>query len=175
MLALDVDGTLHNSNHELSGRTADALKRARRAGIVITISTGRPVTSIGESKDHADYIIGGNGSIAVDRSTGAPLFTHGLSWPEVGEIVGRLRDEIDGVRFTLDTDSGTSYEAGFESLLPPGSEPGEFTPNILDASGSTVLRVAAFHSTIGPSGPRTPGPTSSEPVVARSVDRLSGG
>lgn len=41
LLALDIDGTLVNSRHELTEVTRDALLRARRAGIEIVLATGR--------------------------------------------------------------------------------------------------------------------------------------
>ncbi|REK05503.1 MAG: HAD family phosphatase [Planctomycetota bacterium] len=41
LLALDVDGTLVNSRHELTGRTRDALLHARAQGIEIVLATGR--------------------------------------------------------------------------------------------------------------------------------------
>jgi Cof subfamily protein (haloacid dehalogenase superfamily) len=41
LLALDVDGTVVNSQHELTDRTRDALLRARHAGIELVLATGR--------------------------------------------------------------------------------------------------------------------------------------
>ncbi len=41
LLAIDIDGTLVNSRHELSDGTRDAVLRAKRAGIEIVLATGR--------------------------------------------------------------------------------------------------------------------------------------
>lgn len=41
LLAIDVDGTLLNSQHELSDVTRQAVLRAKRAGIEIVLATGR--------------------------------------------------------------------------------------------------------------------------------------
>ncbi len=41
LLAIDVDGTLVNSRHELTETTRDAVLRAKRAGIEIVLATGR--------------------------------------------------------------------------------------------------------------------------------------
>ncbi|MGD9723702.1 MAG: Cof-type HAD-IIB family hydrolase [Pirellulales bacterium] len=41
LLAIDVDGTLVNSRHELTDRTRQAILRARRAGVEIVLATGR--------------------------------------------------------------------------------------------------------------------------------------
>jgi 5-amino-6-(5-phospho-D-ribitylamino)uracil phosphatase len=41
LLAIDIDGTLVNSQHELSERTRQAVLRAKRAGVEIVLATGR--------------------------------------------------------------------------------------------------------------------------------------
>ncbi len=41
LLAIDVDGTLVNSQHELSERTRRAVLKAKRAGVEIVLATGR--------------------------------------------------------------------------------------------------------------------------------------
>ena len=41
LIALDVDGTLINSNHILTNRTIRALRAVKDLGIDITIATGR--------------------------------------------------------------------------------------------------------------------------------------
>jgi len=41
LLAIDIDGTLVNSRHEMTDRTRDALLHAKRSGIEIVLATGR--------------------------------------------------------------------------------------------------------------------------------------
>ncbi len=41
LLAIDIDGTLVNSQHELTERTRQAVLRARREGVEIVLATGR--------------------------------------------------------------------------------------------------------------------------------------
>jgi Cof subfamily protein (haloacid dehalogenase superfamily) len=41
LLAIDIDGTLVNSQHELTERTRQAVLRAKRAGVEIVLATGR--------------------------------------------------------------------------------------------------------------------------------------
>lgn len=41
MIAMDMDGTLLNSDHALTGRTAEVLKRASRAGAHVVLASGR--------------------------------------------------------------------------------------------------------------------------------------
>ncbi len=42
LIAIDLDGTLLNSQHAISARTEQTLKRATAAGIQVVIATGRP-------------------------------------------------------------------------------------------------------------------------------------
>lgn len=41
LLALDIDGTLVNSRHELTDATRDAVLRAKQAGLEVALATGR--------------------------------------------------------------------------------------------------------------------------------------
>ena len=41
LIATDLDGTLLNSNHEVSKENAEALRLAQKKGIEIAIATGR--------------------------------------------------------------------------------------------------------------------------------------
>jgi Cof subfamily protein (haloacid dehalogenase superfamily) len=41
LLALDIDGTLVNSNHELTDATREAILRAKQSGIEVVLATGR--------------------------------------------------------------------------------------------------------------------------------------
>ena len=41
LLAIDIDGTLVNSRHELTDTTRDAVLRAKQAGVEIVLATGR--------------------------------------------------------------------------------------------------------------------------------------
>lgn len=46
VLVFDLDGTLTNSQKEVSGRTREAVMRARAAGCEIVLASGRPVDGI---------------------------------------------------------------------------------------------------------------------------------
>ncbi len=41
LLAVDIDGTLVNSDHELTDATRDAIRRALDAGVEVVLATGR--------------------------------------------------------------------------------------------------------------------------------------
>jgi len=68
LIALDLDGTLLSSRHEITPRTREALRAARERGIVTAIATGRSPHSAG----HFSRQIGGgpiiccNGAAVID-------------------------------------------------------------------------------------------------------------
>jgi Cof subfamily protein (haloacid dehalogenase superfamily) len=46
IIASDMDGTLLNSNHEISEKNLEAIKKAQELGVHFTISTGRDIDSV---------------------------------------------------------------------------------------------------------------------------------
>lgn len=77
LIALDLDGTLFNSQSIISKENIKAIKAASDAGVNIVISTGRPFC--GDpfeqiSGSGIDYSINANGSSAYRISTGECLF-----------------------------------------------------------------------------------------------------
>ncbi|NFS10010.1 HAD family phosphatase [Clostridium botulinum] len=46
LIALDMDGTLLNNNHDIDVETVEAIRKAEEAGIIFTISTGREYDSV---------------------------------------------------------------------------------------------------------------------------------
>lgn len=46
LVALDLDGTLLNSNHELSERSINTLRSLSRSGVIVGIATGRSIKNI---------------------------------------------------------------------------------------------------------------------------------
>ena len=51
ILALDMDGTLLNSNRQISEKTLAAIRQAREFGVIVTIATGRSWTGFCRYKD----------------------------------------------------------------------------------------------------------------------------
>ena len=46
LLVLDVDGTLLNSNREMSERTVKTLKKVQQNGVRVALATGRPTYGV---------------------------------------------------------------------------------------------------------------------------------
>lgn len=80
LLALDVDGTLLNSQHEISPRTQAALLKVQRMGIPLALVSGRPLGGILplaqqlDMKRSGGWIIAYNGSQIYDVAKEEMLF-----------------------------------------------------------------------------------------------------
>ncbi len=73
LIALDLDGTLLNSQKTIDPRTMDAIRRARAAGITVTFSTGRAFATLGPYLKAAEVVgpvISCNGAEVIDAETG---------------------------------------------------------------------------------------------------------
>lgn len=76
LAALDMDGTLLNSDHALTPYTVDALNRAAAAGKVIALCTGRCLSELWDTFRQAPgvtYAIGENGGCLYDVKAGRLL------------------------------------------------------------------------------------------------------
>lgn len=75
LLAFDLDGTLTNSKKEITERTKIAIEKARNAGCIIALASGRPVYGIMPlAKElnldvHGGYILAYNGGCIIDCKT----------------------------------------------------------------------------------------------------------
>ncbi|HEP2669225.1 TPA: HAD family phosphatase [Streptococcus pyogenes] len=107
ILALDLDGTLYNTEKIVTDANKKALAAAREKGVKVVITTGRPLKAIGnlleelDLLDHDDYSITFNGGL-VQRNTGEVLDKSSLSFDQVCQIqqaleaVGLPTDIISG-------------------------------------------------------------------------------
>lgn len=117
LIAVDVDGTLVNSEKKITPKTRDALIAAGRAGHKVVIVSGRPtagVLSLAEELNFDEF--GGllsnfNGGSITNYATGEVIANHTLDVDLVKEILAHTRElEIDliipdGDRIISDKDS----------------------------------------------------------------------
>jgi hypothetical protein len=89
LLALDLDGTLLRRDHRVDERDVAAIAELQRAGVVVTIVTGRLQSGAIEA-GRACAIEGAigcaDGSHLVELGTGATLAHHGIGAAEVGVL-----------------------------------------------------------------------------------------
>lgn len=75
LIAIDMDGTLLNSNQEISKRNREALHRAKEQGVHIILTTGRILKSAlyySKLLNLSDPVISSNGAI-ISRSNGKDI------------------------------------------------------------------------------------------------------
>ena len=56
LVAIDVDGTLLTSRHEVTAATAAAIERVRRAGVEVVLTTSRPPRALWPILDRLDLV-----------------------------------------------------------------------------------------------------------------------
>ena len=80
LIVLDVDGTMLNSNRELTKRTAQTLRKVQQMGIRVALASGRPTYGILPLAQAIDlgvydgYIISYNGAQVMEAKTGQIIF-----------------------------------------------------------------------------------------------------
>ncbi|SES65013.1 sugar-phosphatase [Thorsellia anophelis] len=85
LIALDLDGTLLNSSHELSDDNIQAINEAKEQGIKVVLVTGRPF--IGTQKftkqlnmmSDSDYVIVCNGALIMTPNSGEVILENTLN------------------------------------------------------------------------------------------------
>lgn len=93
LVALDMDGTLFNSQGEISEKDRETLKRATDAGVAVAVATGRaytelPIEMLYENGVH--YAITGNGSAVYRLPHGECVFSDCLDNEVVYDILGEI-------------------------------------------------------------------------------------
>ncbi len=84
VLALDLDGTLTNSEKKITSRTRETLIKAQQRGLKIILASGRPPFGIKpiaeqlELKKYGGYILAFNGGAVIDCSTGETVMQRTL-------------------------------------------------------------------------------------------------
>ena len=90
IIALDLDGTLLNSNKELSAGNLAALQRAANAGIEIVPTTGRfygGMPDVIRELPFVRYVITVNGAEVADLKTGEVIYKAELPWQQAVDIM----------------------------------------------------------------------------------------
>lgn len=92
LLALDLDGTLTNSEKHVSQKNRDYIRRAQEKGIKVILASGRPVIGIKGVADELDlwtmggYILAYNGGHIIDCKTGEDLVKRTIPMEYVHDI-----------------------------------------------------------------------------------------
>ncbi len=108
LVVFDLDGTLLNSNAEVSPHTQDTLRQLRARGVAYTVATGRTLhAAVDLLSGHGFELphIYKNGVVVWQPSLGAYSHSQLLTGEEIRDILGAFyRAQVTPFIFTLDPD-----------------------------------------------------------------------
>lgn len=107
LLALDMDGTLLNSRHQISNRTLEAINKAQDAGKEIVLSTGRCIPELREYFSilpRLRYMICVNGAMIYDLKKQSIIYSNPISANGVSKLLSKAHNDNIMVHF-LSADS----------------------------------------------------------------------
>lgn len=153
LIALDLDGTLLNSEKKISPRNLAAIRAAQEKGVKVVLTTGRPLKAM-------DFLLQEIGTAGLsDEFT--ITFNGGLVQKNTGEIIGktvfsrddvlRIYEETEALGLPLDAISeGDVYTLASdqESLYPLYNPYLNFIPVSIEDLSSQISYnkcVTAFH------------------------------
>ncbi len=111
LIAMDLDGTLYNSDKRIDPRDIDALLRAERAGVRLALASARPLPGLYHARDAlrlAEYggaLIACNGGRIADAADGRLLHEESMS---LGAARGVLR-ALEALPCTPILDDGVRF------------------------------------------------------------------
>ncbi len=112
LIAIDLDGTLLDREHQVSRENIDAINRARDAGVTVLVCTGR---GLGESIramraiDQRDPVMVAGGSIIADPVTGRTLHRFTMD-PEIVRAATELFHEVECPALVMKDPSEIGYD-----------------------------------------------------------------
>jgi len=92
VLALDLDGTLTNSEKKITPNTKETLQRAMEDGVTVVLASGRPLVGIKplakelELSKYSGYILAYNGGQIIDCHTGKEVYQKVLNVERIASI-----------------------------------------------------------------------------------------
>ncbi|MFM9278653.1 Cof-type HAD-IIB family hydrolase [Paenibacillus jiagnxiensis] len=104
LIALDVDGTLLNDQHELVPQTVDTIREVAARGAEIVLCTGRaPLSTIPlmEQMELTGYVISHNGAATVDATTREIVLQYQMDKRSLEPYISYCRE--NGVHFDVNT------------------------------------------------------------------------
>ena len=86
LIAVDIDGTLVNSQKEITPEVFSAIQDAKEAGVKVVIATGRPIAGVAkllddlQLRDEGDYVVTFNGALVQETATGHEIISESLTY-----------------------------------------------------------------------------------------------
>lgn len=141
MVGLDLDGTLLREDKSISGRSRAAIAEAIRQGVVVLVSTGRPLTGVPEELKvfpGMRYLLASNGARIVDLQEDKTLY-ESLIPMETAEKVLDVFDRYDTLQEVFFDGIGYINEEMYDHI-------GEYltNPNMAGYIASTRRKTAGI-------------------------------
>lgn len=98
LIALDLDGTLKNSNNKITPKTREALMKAQELGIKVVLASGRPTPGLRheakelELEKYEGYILSFNGARVVNVKTGETVYEQTLTIDDAKRAYDRAKE-----------------------------------------------------------------------------------
>lgn len=92
LIALDIDGTLLNSSHEITDKVKDSIQKAKEMGVKVVLCTGRPLKGVQKFLkelnllDEGDFVATFNGALVQDTFTQVPISHITLNYDNLCEL-----------------------------------------------------------------------------------------
>lgn len=103
LIAMDMDGTLLNSKHQISAENLKAIEEAHAAGVHLAICSGRTPEDISFYASDAGlfymHMLALNGGCCLDKPHGQVVFNRGME-PPVAQKLAALLDQ-SGLEYTI--------------------------------------------------------------------------
>ena len=118
LIAVDLDGTLFDTDHQISSCTLNIMHRVKEKGHSMVILTGRSSHSSMpklRSIPEGIRLICSNGAYEYDREQQSIVWSHCLSAAMAINIKHRILDVLPTASFGWESSLGLSYEAKFIS------------------------------------------------------------
>jgi HAD-superfamily hydrolase, subfamily IIB len=130
LLALDIDGTLTNTQNDITPATLEKIIEAQEKGHIVAIASGRPLPGIRKIADTIEldrfggYVLAFNGGRIVDYSTGEVVYQAVLDNDVVRDIYdyclkagcGMVTYDGDRVITGTDIDGYMTFEASINHM-----------------------------------------------------------
>ena len=112
LIAIDLDGTLLNSNGIISEKNKEAIKKAQEQGIEVILASGRSKDSIKNFATEINsnkYLIAGNGALAYDIKKNKDIYDKSIKKKNILKIV-KICEE-NSIFYSLHTKSSILTKA----------------------------------------------------------------
>ncbi|WP_078392280.1 sugar-phosphatase [Shouchella patagoniensis] len=109
LIAIDMDGTLLNDQHQVTEEVKRALIEAKAIGVTIVLCTGRPLGGVTryltdlELNQEGDYVIAYNGALVQDSFSNKAVVSLALAHSDLQELAA-LAEELDSPMHFFDAE-----------------------------------------------------------------------